>query len=148
MSPDLTVLIVGGYGIFGGRLVQLLQNEPRLRLIVAGRPLARATAYCSALANVSAVLVPAAFDRDGNLEQQLDILRPDVVVDTSGPFQAYGAEPYRLVQACIGRRTSYLDLADGSDFVAGINRFNADAIAAGQDSLAPLEIFVGECPGS
>ena len=30
MTDRLTVLIVGGYGIFGGRIVELLENEPRL----------------------------------------------------------------------------------------------------------------------
>ena len=126
MRPVLSVLIVGGYGTFGGRLVHLLQNEPRLRIIVGGRSLARATAYCSTQTNARALLVPTAFDRDGDLKQQLDTLLPDVVVDASGPFQAYGAEPYRLVQACIRRRTPYLDLADGSDFVDGIRKFNAE----------------------
>jgi hypothetical protein len=37
----LTILIVGGYGTFGSRLVQLLEDEGRLRLIVAGRSLQR-----------------------------------------------------------------------------------------------------------
>lgn len=137
----MTVLIVGGYGIFGGRLVQLLQDEPQLRIIVAGRSLARATTYCRTLTDARAVLVPAIFDRDGDLQQQLATLRPDVVVDASGPFQAYGDEPYRLVQACIGRRTPYLDLADGSDFVAGIKRFNADAVAAGVFVLSGVSSF-------
>jgi hypothetical protein len=30
MKSGLTVLIVGGYGTFGGRIVELLENEPRL----------------------------------------------------------------------------------------------------------------------
>lgn len=141
MRPVLTVLIVGGYGTFGGRLVHLLQNEPRLRIIVGGRSLARATAYCSTQTNARALLVPTAFDRDGDLKQQLYTLLPDVVVDASGPFQAYGAEPYRLVQACIRRRTPYLDLADGSDFVDGIRKFNADAIAADVFALSGVSSF-------
>ncbi len=33
MTSRLNVLIVGGYGIFGGRLVELLENEPRLTLL-------------------------------------------------------------------------------------------------------------------
>ena len=52
-------------------------------------------------------------------------IAPDVVVDASGPFQAYG-DPYRVVRACIARRASYLDLADGSEFVAGIGTFDAE----------------------
>ena len=38
------VLILGGYGIFGGRLVELLHNDARLTLLVAGRSLSRARA--------------------------------------------------------------------------------------------------------
>lgn len=40
------VLIIGGYGTFGGRLTDLLADEPRLRLIVAGRSLEAAKAFC------------------------------------------------------------------------------------------------------
>jgi hypothetical protein len=65
----LTVLIVGGYGVFGGRIVELLESEPRLTLIVAGRSLARATAFCTKRARAKARLVPAAFDREGDLPQ-------------------------------------------------------------------------------
>lgn len=36
MTQPLTILIVGGYGTFGGRIVELLEGEPRLALIVAG----------------------------------------------------------------------------------------------------------------
>ena len=47
MSDGLRVLIVGGYGVFGGRIVALLEDEPRLTLIVAGRSLAKANAFCA-----------------------------------------------------------------------------------------------------
>jgi len=33
----LTILIVGGYGTFGGRLAQLLAEQAELTLIIAGR---------------------------------------------------------------------------------------------------------------
>jgi hypothetical protein len=46
MNSGLGVLIVGGYGTFGGRIVELLENEPRLVLYIAGRSLDRARAYC------------------------------------------------------------------------------------------------------
>lgn len=50
----LRVLIVGGYGIFGGRIVDLLKDEPRLELIVAGPSLERATASSAAPAGCPA----------------------------------------------------------------------------------------------
>ena len=41
------ILIIGGYGTFGGRLVQLLADETRLTLIVAGRSREKADAFCA-----------------------------------------------------------------------------------------------------
>lgn len=137
----MKLLIVGGYGTFGGRIVQLLENEPRLELIIAGRSLARAEAYCKGRGATEARLVPTAFDRDGDLAAQLAGMLPDIVVDASGPFQAYGEGRYRLVQACIGARIHYLDLADGSDFVAGVSAFDAAAKAAGVMVLSGVSSF-------
>lgn len=33
----MKLLVVGGYGTFGGRIVDLLENKPRLTVLVAGR---------------------------------------------------------------------------------------------------------------
>ncbi len=137
----MKLLVVGGYGIFGGRIVQLLQNEPRLTLIVAGRSLAKAEAWCKTRTGAAAQMVPIAFDRDGDLSAQLSVLRPDCVVDASGPFQAYGAGRYRLIEACIAQGVHYLDLADGSDFVAGISDFDAAAKQAGLFVLSGVSSF-------
>lgn len=137
----MKLLIVGGYGTFGGRIVQLLENEPRLELIIAGRSLAKAAAYCGDRGNTKARLVPATFDRDGDLGAQLAGMLPDIVVDASGPFQAYGEGRYRLVEACIAARIHYLDLADGSDFVAGVSAFDAAARAAGVVVLSGVSSF-------
>ena len=53
----LKVLILGGYGTFGGRLAQLLADEERLTLIVAGRSLAKAQAFCTSLRPAATVCV-------------------------------------------------------------------------------------------
>ena len=99
MAGRITVLIIGGYGAFGARLVELLKDEPRLTLIIAGRTLARAKALC--LMDAAAELVPAEFDRDGDVGAQISRLDPDIVVDASGPFQGYGNDPYRVAPAAI-----------------------------------------------
>ena len=140
MTGQLKVLILGGYGTFGGRLARLLSDEPRLTLIVAGRSRAKAEAFCAELTSNAAV-VPAVFDRDGDVEQQLRALAPDIVVDASGPFQAYGDDPYRVVRAAIAAGVHYLDLADGSDFVRGIGQFDAQARARGVWVLAGVSSF-------
>lgn len=130
MSGDrLSVLIIGGYGTFGGRLARLLQDEPRLRLLIAGRSIAKARAFArgfgtgSSGADVQAV----AFDRDGDLAEQLTRLEPDLVVDASGPFQTFEEDAYKVVQACIGLGIDYADIADSTGFVAGIGGLDAEA---------------------
>jgi hypothetical protein len=127
----LTVLIIGGYGVFGGRLVELLRDEADLTVIVAGRSRTKAERFCLALGETKAHLVPAAFDRNGDVAAQLTALRPNLLVDASGPYQAYGERPYRVIEACLAQGVNYLDLADGSDFVAGVRTFDEAARAAG-----------------
>ncbi|MBI3198579.1 MAG: DUF4166 domain-containing protein [Rhodospirillales bacterium] len=141
MSGDLTVLIVGGYGIFGGRIVELLEDESRLTLIVAGRSLQRADTYCRSRDRAKAKLVPTAFDRNGDVSAQLASLRVDVLIDASGPFQAYGVGQYRVIEACLALGINYLDLADGSEFVEGVRRFDPAARAAGLYVLSGVSSF-------
>ncbi len=122
------ILIVGGYGTFGARLAALLADDARLTLHIAGRSLPKAQTLCACIA-ARATLIPTIFDRNKDAAAQLAPIEPDLVIDASGPFQAYGDEPYRLVEACIAGNIAYLDLADGADFVAGIARFDAAARA-------------------
>lgn len=136
----MIVLILGGYGTFGGRLCQLLADEPRLSLLVAGRSIARATSFCGQLPG-RARRYPVCFDREGDVLTALRGLAPDLVVDASGPFQEYGDEPYRVVAACVSLGISYLDLADGADFVEGVREFDAAARERGIFVLSGVSSF-------
>lgn len=140
VGAKLRVLIVGGYGTFGSRLAHLLADDARLHLIVAGRSLQKAEALCAGLAP-GADREAARFDRNGNVDAQIAALRPQVVVDASGPFQAYGQNPYRIVAACIAQGCHYIDLADGAAFAAGIEAFNESARAAGVFVLSGASTF-------
>ena len=135
----LRILILGGYGTFGGRLVRLLADEPRLTLMVAGRSLAKAEVFCAEV-HASAHLVARVFDRRGDVERQLKLTAPDIVVDASGPFQAYG-DTYRVVRAALALGVNYLDLADGSDFVEGIAQFDPEAQTRGVFMLSGVSSF-------
>jgi NAD(P)-dependent dehydrogenase (short-subunit alcohol dehydrogenase family) len=137
-SSGLKVLILGGYGTFGGRLAQLLADEGRVTLIIAGRSRDRAKAFCADLPPSS---IAATFDRDGDVERQLHEIAPDIVVDATGPFQSYGEDPYRVVRTAIALGIHYLDLADSSDFVKGVARFDADARARNVFVLAGVSSF-------
>ncbi|MGH8583873.1 MAG: DUF4166 domain-containing protein [Gammaproteobacteria bacterium] len=126
-----TVLLVGGYGVFGGRLSRLLAGEPGLRLVVAGRSLERAQRFCMAHGGV-----PFAFDRDGDLRKQLEALAPAIVIDAAGPFQSYGSDAYRLARAALAAGAHYLDLADDADFVFGIGTLDELAKATGRVAIS------------
>jgi hypothetical protein len=135
----LTVLIIGGYGTFGGRLCDLLADEARLTLIVAGRSLAKATAFCARPSQ--ARLVPAAIDRNTGLAAAVAAHDPDIVVDASGPWQSYGHDAYAAVEAALAADADYLDLADGAAFVAGIAAFDGRARDGGRFVLSGVSSF-------
>lgn len=135
----MKILILGGYGVFGGRLAELLADVPDLDLLICGRDLDRATRFCAAYRGAARVH-PHALDR-GAIAPALGRLQPDLVVDASGPFQDYGADGYQVVEACIAAGVDYLDFADGADFVFGIDRFDAAAKTAGVFILSGVSSF-------
>lgn len=137
----MRMLILGGYGIFGGRLAHLLQDEPQLTLLIAGRQLQQAQAFCASLVDAKATLIPIVVDRQADLLAQLTPLMLDVVVDATGPFQQYGDRPYALIEACLQLKINYLDLADGSVFVDGVSQFDATAITQGVFILSGVSSF-------
>ena len=117
------ILIVGGYGVFGGRLARLLLARGGVRVLVAGRSLDAARAFCAQHGGE-----PVQLDRDGDPAAVFARERPFVVVDAAGPFQSYGScDPYRLARGALLAGAHYLDLADDGAFVAGIVALDAQA---------------------
>jgi Saccharopine dehydrogenase NADP binding domain len=117
------VLIIGGYGNFGGYIARSLAGEDDLQLVIAGRSPEKARAFAARLgaANPAAA---AALDITSGFADSLVALGPDIVVHTTGPFQG---QNYAVAEAAIARGCHYIDLADARDFVAGIDRFDAAA---------------------
>lgn len=136
----MRVLIIGGYGTFGGRLVDLLRDESQLTLVVAGRDVAAAQAFCAARVGSAAALEPVAFDRTAGAAA-IRALAPDIVVDAAGPFQLYGDDPYATVRAAIAAGAHWIDLADGAAFVAGVGGLDEAARAAGRFVLSGASSF-------
>ena len=136
----MNILILGGYGTFGGRLAHLLAEDKRLTLFIAGRSIQKAKKFCEGLPS-GAQKVPVFFDRNADVETRIQEIRPDIVVDAMGPFQVYGEDPYRVVKACIASGVDYMDLADGSDFVKGIHQFDHEAKAKNLYVLTGVSSF-------
>lgn len=135
----MRILIIGGYGVFGGRLVELLSDLTDIELIVCGRSLRKAQAYCSAYKG-QALARALQLDRK-NIAETLHNERPQLVVDASGPFQAYGDDCYSVIKSCISAGVNYLDFADAADFVFGVSRFDEQAKAAGVFVLSGVSSF-------
>ena len=122
----MRVLVLGGYGTFGGRLIRLLADDARLTLICAGRTLEKAQAFVNETASEAEIL-PARIDRNGDLGTAFAQWQPNLIVDATGPFQVYGDAPYRVVEAAINAGIDYVDLADGAEFVTEIARYDGAA---------------------
>jgi hypothetical protein len=101
----MKILILGGYGVFGGRLAQLLRDEAGIEMLIAGRNLDRARRFCKAHQG-AARMRPVRVDRR-SVAAILGTERPHVLVDASGPFQAYGEDPYVVLRACIAAGVRY-----------------------------------------
>lgn len=109
----MRVVLVGGYGVFGSLLSELLRRDGH-EVWIAGRN--------GKKARQQAVLI-------GGKSLELDLFQstgalfgvaPDAVIDAAGPYQRYGDEPYRLALLCIEHGVHYLDLSDSAAFTAGI----------------------------
>lgn len=122
----MRVLVLGAYGFFGRRICEPLARNPRMRLILAGRDVKKATelAYQLGLTAEHARRIDADEPRLGSLLRKLGV---NLVIHTAGPFQR---QDYHLAQAAIEAGCHYLDLADGREFVCGIARLDAAARAA------------------
>lgn len=135
----LKVLILGGYGVFGGRLAELLFDIPEIELVICGRNLSYAEAFCASYSGQARVRPFKLARRE--IVEGLRAQNPDLVVDASGPFQDYGAERYNVIEACIAAGIDYLDFADAADFVYGVAQFDAQAKTAGVFVLSGVSSF-------
>lgn len=117
------ILIIGGYGNFGQHIARRLSKDQNISLTIAGRSAEKAKSFAESIGASSIAL-----DIEKDFEEALLTKKPDVVIHTSGPFQNQG---YAVAEACIRHKSHYIDLADGREFVAGIQRLDQAARDAG-----------------
>lgn len=121
----MRVLVLGGYGFFGSRIVTLLARETGLEILIAGRDREQAAALAARLTPSAAVLTPLPLDiHRPDFTDYLCALAPHLVIHTCGPFQG---QDYRIAEACLRAGCHYVDLADGRAFVTGITSLDARA---------------------
>lgn len=117
------ILIIGGYGNFGSFITRRLSKEGNIQVIIAGRSLDKARILAKEVGGEAAKI-----DITAGLGNALAEIKPDIVIHTSGPFQA---QDYDVAKACIAQGCHYIDLADGREFVDGITAVDEAARGKG-----------------
>jgi hypothetical protein len=124
MSADARIItVLGGYGIFGGRVAEALARDGRAsggwRVRVVGRSprIGENVAY-----RIGAEFVASTLHDGPALDAA--IAGSFLVIHAAGPFQG---SDYRVAEACLRANAHYLDLADARDFVAGIGVLDPEA---------------------
>jgi hypothetical protein len=121
------VCVLGGGGIFGGRVARALAATHDLKVHIAGRDAARGGKFAR---EIGAEFVQLDLTAPNALRRALD--GAALVIDAAGPFQGRG---YEVARAALASGTHYLDLADGRHFVTGIGELDGAARERG--------VFVG-----
>jgi len=122
------VLIVGGGGVFGSRLARLLARRHAYRISLGGRDPEHVLALQRDLRQIDGQgeFAFVHIDRQRIGVERLREIACQVVVDCTGPFASGETQ---LIEAAIGARCHYVDLADSRAFVDDIGRFDSAARA-------------------
>ena len=130
----MRVVVLGGSGNFGARIVRALHREVGIEVMAASRS-------GSAVVGAAGVRTVRLDAFASELKERLIELAPDLVIHTVGPFQG---QDYRVVQAVLAAGAHYLDLADGREFVCGFADANrAQAEAAGRVAISGASTLPG-----
>ncbi len=109
----MRVVILGGYGVFGSRLAELLVRDGH-EVVVTGRDASKIARLAQRL-NCQHLALDHRKD-----PLALFSLAPEVVVDAAGPFHSYVDDPYKIPHLCLAHGADYLDLSDDAEFTQGI----------------------------
>lgn len=112
---DRAVLIIGGTGVFGKRLVRHLASFAGITLFVSSRSAEKSKRFVQTINNSTAELHSVALDCRENLSEVLKHIQPFLVIDCSGPFQ--GAS-YETAKTVMSSGAHLIDLADARGYLA------------------------------
>ena len=100
------VTVLGGYGIFGGRIAEALAHDGSCRVRIVGRSAKIGQNFAH---RVGADFYACSVDDNDALGRAID--GSFLVIHTAGPFQGVD---YRVARECLRAGAHYLDLADAA----------------------------------
>jgi hypothetical protein len=125
--PKMRIVVIGGTGNFGARIVRALRGDPNIELLVAGRRI-------MSVPDADDVLGVSIDIDEAGFAQALKVLSPGLVIHCVGPFQG---QDYRVATAALAAGAHSLDLADGRQFIAKFAAaVNAQAVSAGRVAIS------------
>jgi len=115
----MRVLVLGGYGNFGARIVRALTGDASIELIVGGRDATRGVALDH---------------RAADFAERLRALGVELLIHCAGPFQQ---QDYHVAAAAAAAGAHCIDLADGRRFVCDFADAMDDAFRrAGRSAIS------------
>jgi hypothetical protein len=129
VTAERRIVVIGGTGAFGARLVAALVATTDLTVVIAGRRLGPADELAATLRarHPKRGIETCALDVAAITPEDLKRLPAWCVADCAGPFQGAAA---RVARAAIAAGAHYVDIADARDFVAAFPRLDEAARAA------------------
>lgn len=120
MSPTIinpTILIIGGTGVFGRRLLTHLARFENIAIVFSSRSLKKANDLSNRLSerHPDRQIRGIALDHRQNLAAILAELNPFAVIDCSGPFQS---ADYNTAETVLKSGAHLIDLADARKYLA------------------------------
>jgi len=126
------LIVYGATGFVGRQAVEYLANHVQargLRLAIAGRDKRKLEAIRSSLGKPAGSVEVVVANADDRAALDAMAAKARVVLSTAGPFALYGDA---LVDACVAKRTHYVDITGETVWVRGlIDRLHARAARNG-----------------
>ena len=107
-----SIIILGGYGNFGGRIARALSKMSDVNVYIAGRSQEKAKHFCD---TYGGNLQPLSLEMDDfNFSSRIRSFRTKIVIHTAGPFQT---QNYQVAEKTAAGGSHYIDLSDSRRFV-------------------------------
>jgi Saccharopine dehydrogenase NADP binding domain len=142
--PTNTVAVLGGYGVFGSRIVCSLARHGALEVLIAGRNPRTAGALAKSIGGRNLRGLELNITNVAHVNAMF-ALRPAVVIDAVGPFQGRN---HALARRCADAAVHYIDIADNRTHVSGIAsldtlaRSNGVAIVSGASTVPAISTAI------
>ena len=122
------ILVIGGTGVLGSRIVRLLAAVPRVELLFTSREAARAATEERVLATEGVEARAICWRGEGGAAALLARTRPDLMIDATGSLS--GLEP-SLAMSRLRLGIAYIDLSPSRLHIRQTRELDAMAVAAG-----------------